>query len=187
MDILRAARMLFWKHGFKRITIEEICREAGVSKMTFYRFFPHKLELAKTVMKKVFDENITEFRNILTSEQPAPEKLKAMLQLKIKGTHDISPEFMQDFYNSQDTGLMQFIAEQSALVWNEMVIDFREAQQKGVFRKDLNLEFFILFARKSMEVATDDHFKNLFSTPEELILELTNLFIYGIAPREDEN
>ena len=47
LDILNTARQLFWKHGIRRVSVEEVCREAGVSKMTFYRSFPNKIELAK--------------------------------------------------------------------------------------------------------------------------------------------
>jgi AcrR family transcriptional regulator len=43
LKILAAGRDLFWKHGFKRVTIEEVCREAGASKMTFYKFFENKI------------------------------------------------------------------------------------------------------------------------------------------------
>ena len=38
------------------MTIEEICGEAKVSKMTLYKFFPNKIELAKVILKKVFDD-----------------------------------------------------------------------------------------------------------------------------------
>ena len=35
LELLKIARELFWKHGFKRVSIEEICQKASVSKMTF--------------------------------------------------------------------------------------------------------------------------------------------------------
>ncbi|WP_372931944.1 TetR/AcrR family transcriptional regulator, partial [Mariniphaga sediminis] len=49
LEIMKTARELFWKHGFRRVTIQEICEKAGVSKMTFYKHFPNKIDLAKTV------------------------------------------------------------------------------------------------------------------------------------------
>ena len=50
-DILIAGKKLFFKYGLKKVTIEEICAEANVSKMTFYKYFPNKTAL----VKKVFD------------------------------------------------------------------------------------------------------------------------------------
>ena len=32
-DIVATAKTLFWKHGIKRVTIEELCKEASASKM----------------------------------------------------------------------------------------------------------------------------------------------------------
>ncbi|NQV51449.1 MAG: helix-turn-helix transcriptional regulator, partial [Candidatus Marinimicrobia bacterium] len=38
-DILRTAEKLFMQFGYNRVTVEEICREAKVSKVTFYKYF----------------------------------------------------------------------------------------------------------------------------------------------------
>jgi AcrR family transcriptional regulator len=43
------AKELFWKYGIKKVSIEEICAEAPVSKMTFYKFFKNKNDLAEWV------------------------------------------------------------------------------------------------------------------------------------------
>ena len=50
ISIQKSAKTLFWKYGMARVTVEEICREAGVSKMTFYRNFKNKNEVAKQVL-----------------------------------------------------------------------------------------------------------------------------------------
>ena len=57
-QILETSKELFWKFGFKRVTIEEICKEAGVSKMTFYKYYPNKIELVKGLMKRVLSESL---------------------------------------------------------------------------------------------------------------------------------
>lgn len=41
-ELIETAAQLFFKHGFKRVTVEEICRTAKVSKVTFYRYFAAK-------------------------------------------------------------------------------------------------------------------------------------------------
>ena len=44
-QILKTGKELFWKYGFKLVTIEEICKEAGVSKMTYYKYFTNKITI----------------------------------------------------------------------------------------------------------------------------------------------
>ena len=41
-QILTKGKELFWKYGIKRVAIEEICKQAHVSKMTFYKYFKNK-------------------------------------------------------------------------------------------------------------------------------------------------
>jgi AcrR family transcriptional regulator len=52
-NIVSAWKELLRKHGFRCVTIEEICTKAYVSKMTCYKFLPSKIELAKTVFRMV--------------------------------------------------------------------------------------------------------------------------------------
>ena len=79
-DIMETATRLFWKHGLRRVTIEEICQEAKVSKMTFYKYFPSKTELAKEIMQKMFDENMKVFDELMLSDIPFEEKMHRQIK-----------------------------------------------------------------------------------------------------------
>ena len=182
LDLMRTSRELFWKHGFKRVTIEEICRKASVSKMTFYRFFPNKLELARAVFDEVIDESMVKVREI-GSESIAPaEKIEKMLLLKFEGTQNISREFLIDFYNNPEIGLKGHIEEKSRAVWDEILEVFRKGKSDGWVRKDLNVEFMFSYLQKSLQTFSDPDLLKMFGSPQAMIMEITNLFIYGITP-----
>lgn len=181
-DILETARVLFWKYGFKRVSIEEICREAKTSKMTFYKFFPNKLDLAKAVFDSVVGKSVTQFKNHLDEAKTASELLANMLQMKRDGIHDISKEFIADFYTNPELGLKDYINEKTQQVWLEMVGDFKLAQERGLFRKDLNIEFFLYFTRKFSDYLDDPYMNQLFPNPQDLVMELTRISAYGISP-----
>ena len=62
-QIIEAARKLFNKYGFKKVTMDEIAREANVTKKTVYTYFSSKEELFKYFineelgnMKKIVEE-----------------------------------------------------------------------------------------------------------------------------------
>ena len=40
--IVEAARKLFYKYGFKKVSMDEIANEAGVTKRTIYMYFKSK-------------------------------------------------------------------------------------------------------------------------------------------------
>jgi AcrR family transcriptional regulator len=73
--IIEAAQDLFWHYGIKKVTVEEISDQAGVSKMTFYRKFENKFELAKVVLEKVMTDGLEDYRNFMEREDiPFTEK-----------------------------------------------------------------------------------------------------------------
>jgi AcrR family transcriptional regulator len=184
--ILETARLLFWKYGFKKVTVEEVCEKAGVSKMTFYRYFSNKTDLAMAVYEQVVDEGIQKFRKILHDENTgALEKIEQILLVKSEGTHDISKEFLEDFYANPGLGLSAFIDEKNRKVWNEIVKDFRLAQKKGWFRKDFKPEAMFLMVNKLSELINERQMLHLYGNPQDLIMELARFFTYGIMPVKD--
>lgn len=179
--LLRTGRDLFWKYGFRRVSIDELCSKAGVSKMTFYRYFNDKADLAKAVFAEEVDKAMYEFRTLMTSDLSGADKVKGMLQLKAKSAKNISKEFLTDFYQHNDTGLREFIEKLSLESWNQTIELMLENQRKGVFRTDLNLHFFLILSQKFMDFAFDELLIAIAGGPEQLIVELSNLLAFGIA------
>jgi len=184
IELLKIARELFWKHGFKRVSIEEVCLRAQVSKMTFYRFYSNKIELAKAVYDEEVNKGLNVFKAILAENLEPAEQIRKILFLKLKGTNDISQEFIKDFYDSPELGLNSYIEEKTRLIWNEMLDYFVQAQQKGLFRKDFKPEFFLNLSSHLTGMLSDENLQKLYDTPQELIIEIANFCIYGIAPHE---
>ena len=183
-NIVATAKKLFWKHGFRRVSVEEICKEAKVSKMTYYRFFPNKIELAKTVFDGVVEEGRQKFKELMASDIPASEKIKGMILMKEDSTHEISKEFLEDFYLGTQPELKVYVEETTRKVWAEMLNDFKKAQQDGVFRKDFKPEFLIHVSFKIVDMMKDENLMKLYGSPQELIMEYANFVSYGISNRE---
>jgi AcrR family transcriptional regulator len=183
-DILIAAKELFWKHGYKRVTIEEICELGKVSKMTFYRNFPNKLELAKAVFEMVVSDSIREFRYLMEENISASEKIKKMLLMKYEGTNEISKEFLQDFYNNPELGVSTYIMQRTSEVWLEVIELYRKGQEDGWLRKDFKPEILLILSQKASELLNDNNVLKLYNNPQELVMEITNLFTYGIVPHD---
>jgi AcrR family transcriptional regulator len=181
--ILLKAKDLFWKFGLRKVSVEDICQAAEVSKMTFYRFFPNKIELAKVVFDKAVREGKQKFLDILAGPGDIPEKIAGMVNLKLNSTNDISPEFLMDLYKNPDSGLREHVEKASAESWHEVIRYFRLGQRKGIFRKDIKPEFLLYFSRKIGEMVTDENLIRLYGSPQNLIRELTHFFVYGVTER----
>jgi hypothetical protein len=184
ISVLDASRKLFWKHGVRRVTIEEICREANVSKMTFYKFFPNKIELAKKVLDRYYDEGLVTFRNITRADTTAAEKFRQMIQMKIEASDEISHEFIQDLFVNNKEELFSYFETKLKFIYGEGVKEFKTGQEKGWIRKDLNVEFMFFYFQKTSAFLAGDEVLAKFSSPQEMIIEVSNLLIYGMTPRD---
>jgi len=184
-QILKTGKDLFWKFGFTRVTVEEICNEAGISKMTFYKYFSNKMDLVKTLLGNILNTSMEKYQRIMESPIPYPEKVTQMIELKREQTHTMSSEFFRDYLQSGDPELMAFLqklSDESLRIFTE---DFRKAQQNGDIRKDLKVEFILAVMNLLVEWAQHEKsLMDMYEDPQDLAVEITSFIFYGILNRE---
>jgi len=183
-QIVEKGLELFWYHGYKRISIEEICREARVSKNTFYKHFDNKFDLVRFILEEASKKGMDDYREIMEMQIPFEERIRKILDLKLKASEDISANFFKDIYVSGDQDIIKFlhdIAESRIQIIHET---FRKAQLEGDIRADVNLKFVIHYLTKMTDMTNDETLANMFDTPSDLIMELTNFFFFGIMRRD---
>lgn len=185
-DILEQGKVLFWKYGFKRVTIEEVCAEAKVSKMTFYKFFSNKMDLVRTIMEKLLAYSVKQFTEIMESDIPFSEKITKQIEMKMEGTADISKEFMNDLVIHADPEVMEMMNKLTkdtfALLMNSYII----GQEEGHVRKDLKPEFILYFLNHMFDMLKDEQLVAMYGSTSELATEITKFFFYGILESKEK-
>ena len=138
--ILKAAKTLFWKYGVKRVSVEEVSKEAGVSKMTFYRHFKNKNEVIMQIMKDLFEFGLQEYRAVMKQDIPFAHKVEQIILMKFENTQDVSQEFLTEMYINGNDSMKKMIAEYTSTTLTEFKKDMIVAQQRGWIRKDIKIE-----------------------------------------------
>ena len=77
-----AALRLFQVHGFKKVTIREIAREADVSPVTRYNYFGSKEGLVREVVRSVMLDTVSRFKDMIEDDKPFLKKLEDIVQWK---------------------------------------------------------------------------------------------------------
>ena len=184
-DLINAAKSLFWKHGIRRVSIEEICQDAGVSKMTCYKYFSNKTAIAKYLIEDLFESGIKAYKEIYNSDISYEEKVKKMVGLKMSNAHEMSQELLDDIYKNQDEELSETIEDIKKRMIGIYLDDIREAQKIGEIRDDVKPEFMLYFLNNLTEMVTDQRLVAIYSNPEQMIVEVMTFFFYGIMPRKN--
>ncbi len=182
--LTEAGHELFWKFGFKKVTVEDVCKKAGVSKMSFYRYYENKTELAKRVLDNVISDGVVKFREIMTDDDTAVNKMHRFIALKIEGTNNISKEFIADIYGDMGSEIQQYMAKLTAHTITTMIEEFRNAQSRGVFNSNFKPELLFALSNSFIELMNNPVLNKLYENPQEIIIEMVNLISYGIAPTE---
>lgn len=183
--ILETARPLFWKYGVKRVSVEEICKEAGISKMTFYRNFKNKNEVIEQIMKELFEHGLREYNEVMNQDIPFTQKIEQIILKKFENTQDVSRDFIKDMYINGDEKIQKMIAEFTNATLAKFKNDMIEAQQKGYIRKDIKIELLMKMRDVMANVMADDAFMALYKTPQEAIMEITRFYFYGMMNTEE--
>ncbi|WP_336518527.1 TetR/AcrR family transcriptional regulator [Pollutibacter soli] len=180
--IVEAASVLFWKFGLRKVSVEDICKKADISRMTFYRYYTNKTELAKHVFDTSVNAANEKFRIILSASSTAEEFLKNMIDLKSEGTRGISEEFIQDFYGNPGPELRAYVNQRTQEEWKLIKSEFKKAKNRKLIRDDVNIDFLIQLILSYGSLVSNEAFTKIFRKPGDLIKEFTKMIAYGISP-----
>jgi AcrR family transcriptional regulator len=156
-QIVSTARDLFWKFGFRRVSIEEICREANVSKMTFYKHFKNKDELVKHIIDLITGIAMKKYREIMDSDMSFIQKVEKSILLKMESSNEMSQEFFDDFHKNASPELRDHFNKLVRANLQTIQNDYKEAQKKGDVRPDINPNFILYYLDKILEMAKDEN------------------------------
>ena len=153
--------------------------------MTFYKFFNNKIDIAKYVLETKMNSAIDKYREFMDADIPFTKKIEMSVQLKMEQTEDLSQEFLTDLYRNPYPELQEFLEFKKKEFLNQILEDYIKAQKSGHIRKNLKPEFILYFLNHMFEMAKDKELYQIYENAQELIMELTNFFFYGIMTEKN--
>ena len=176
------AKDLFWKHGFKKVSIDEICKKANVSRKTYYTFYENKNALVIYLYKKVVDEAYEIYEGVVESNMSFSEKLEKIFNYKLEFTKNISMEFIADFYNP-DAGELTTLFNDTVERSMKFMRNFLNiAQKNGDVNQDLSLDYIMFMMQKAIDLCGTKELMAMFPDVNILTRQVTQSIIYGIMP-----
>ncbi len=180
-QLLETGASLFQKYGLKRITVEEICKVANISKMTFYKFFKNKQDLVNHIWDIKYKEGWKKFDEIEAMNAPFTEKVQMILKLKEESAKELGPEFMKEYAELVPEFLERY-SEQYQESMQRFADFIKDHQKKGEVRASMRPDFFLKAISKLMELAQDRELLESYDSIKDFALEINNFMFYGIMP-----
>lgn len=180
--IENTARELFWKHGFKKVSIDEICKKSHVSRKTYYTYYANKSALVISILDKLNSEMMLLYKQIIDSEKSFSQKMNEIMALKFDLNKDFSMEFVADFFNPDAAEILENFNKMVAESMQITKTFFVNAQQKGEMNPELNIDYVMWMMQKQMELCTTPELMSMFPDAETMSRQLSLSIVYGIMP-----
>jgi AcrR family transcriptional regulator len=142
--IVDAARVHFFSHGFRGVTMDDLAEELGISKKTLYAHFPGKFDLLEAVLADKFASVEGTLKEVTRAHA---RDFPAVLQALLAGTHreldELKPPFVRDMRQKAPEVFKLVERRRAALIQRYFGKFFVEGQRAGMVRKDVPAKLII--------------------------------------------
>ena len=107
-NIINAAQAVMMNHGTPRITAQEVCDEAGVSRGTLYRYFPSMEAVLEAVLLRLRTETDDELSHAMEGCDTPAQQFAAFLKYSVSNNETrrgsqflhVEPAFVLQYFES---------------------------------------------------------------------------------------
>jgi TetR/AcrR family transcriptional regulator, cholesterol catabolism regulator len=142
--IVDAARIHFFNHGFRSVTMDDLAEELGMSKKTLYAHFPGKFDLLEAVLADKLAGVEATLKQV-TRAHPGdfPATLRGLLAGTQRELDEIKPPFVRDMRQKAPDVFKLVERRRAALIQRYMGKFFIDGQRLGMVRKDVPAKLII--------------------------------------------
>ncbi|MFZ0917299.1 MAG: TetR/AcrR family transcriptional regulator [Candidatus Udaeobacter sp.] len=183
--IVDAARVHFFNHGFRSVTMDDLAEELGISKKTLYAYFPGKIDLLEAVLADKFAGVEAKLNEIARAH---PHDFSAALHELLANTQreldEIKPPFVRDMRQKAPHVFKVIERRRAALIERFFGKLFIEGQRAGMVRKDvpakLTIEILLAIVQAIMNPVK---MEELGMTPKEGFAGILKIILQGALTR----
>ena len=144
-DIVKRALADFMKYGFKTFTMDDLANGLGMSKKTLYEYFPSKNDLVEACLDYALEISCKNAENFVQGEGSVIENVYYNPK-KVQEIFNINSDRpiweLQKYYPKTYERMEGEFAKTDALFIDKLL---EKAWQEGLFRKDINVNFYKVF------------------------------------------
>lgn len=180
--ILEESGNMFFKHGIRSITMDDIAANLGISKKTIYLYYKDKKSLVKSFTIKELKQHEKEMLNIRKkSIDSIDEMLQLMLHLGNFFTR-VNPSVFYDLQKYHPDSWLSFRQFKEKVVINFVEENLKKGILNNLFRKDIHVKTLARLRIEEVEMGVNP---SVFP-PEnfrinDVQVSLIDHFIYGIV------
>lgn len=173
---------MFFRHGIRTITMDDIATNLGISKKTIYLYYRDKGELVKSFTEGELKLQEKDMYLIRQQSNDPLEEMLLMMDHVGKFFHRVNPAVFYDLQKYHPTSWDSFKAFKEKVMVGFIEDNLKRGILGGLYRKELKVKVLARLRIEEVEMA----FNPLTFTPDkfklpEVHLSLIDHFLHGIV------
>jgi AcrR family transcriptional regulator len=180
--ILKSALHLFFNHVIKRVTMDDIAKDLGISKKTIYLFFKEKDDLINQLCEF---EMLNQERYFADANKQAKDPIHEIFLISKKieqMMHNINPVFFIDLKKFHPIAFERFQNFKQHCAYKNLLNNIKKGKEIGLYRADIDEEFTANYRMSQMDMLMFGNYFSFerisFNQTHQLLLDL---FVYSIC------
>ncbi len=138
--ILSKAKELFFKFGLRSVSMDDICRELGISKKTIYLHFDTKDKLIEGGMKQHKEEEVAVMKAIRLNAHNAIDELLRLSQHVAEMLTELTPTLIYDCQKYYREIWTEFETLNNEYIYNDIHSNLKRGVAEGLYRDDFDID-----------------------------------------------
>lgn len=185
--ILTGAKKLFLRLGLRNVTLDDICRELGISKKTLYLHFEDKNDLVRQIFEQLLQHKEREINEIIQERNLDPiSQFTAILNCSTPELRSIHPATIHELRKYHPDAWKVFDHHKNEFILETTRANIEFGIKEGVYRSDINPEIIARIYQNTIEALTDS---SNFSTEipiHELFSQFIKYHFHGITTEKGQ-
>lgn len=139
-NILSQAKSFFLKFGFRNVTMENLCKEMGISKKTIYQFFETKDFLVEACILDYMEKEANLIQKIRNESKDPLETFYNLSRRALESLKEVSPFVIFDLQKNHPEIWKKFVNHDFEWQYNMLIYNLKMGKQEGYYRPEINPE-----------------------------------------------
>ena len=180
---LEMASLQFQRYGIRSVTMDDLCKEFGISKKTLYQHFKDKRDLVESTLEFIMNKTQMCHTSVQDSDLNAVEKVINIAKVVIGHIKSSSPSADYDLKKYYPDLYKKYLDRKSKMIFEQISGILQQGITEGFIRSDINVKIIAQF-----QVGVIMHIFNpeneVFDTEPwsiKVYKELVTHYLYGVC------
>jgi TetR/AcrR family transcriptional regulator, cholesterol catabolism regulator len=179
-NIIQVAHASFMRFGFKAVTVDDIAKQAGISKKTLYENFADKDEIVIAALTNIDKDMCAQEQVIFAASNNAIEEAIGHMVMMEKMLKSMNANCIPDLQKYYPAAFMGFKEHQKNQL-ESITKNLKRGIKEGFYRKSIDIHFCAWYRMTTIFSMLQNQELTKHFDPIDAQIEMMQHFLYGIS------